>query len=155
MLHPVSVKGFEDRQLAIKSAGLLLIPGPKLMIDGKFAPKGSKSGQYLLHRNDGTEIVAQLRYLLLGFDPIPQLIIGDQIIKVVEPLKWYQWIWSALSFLLLFFGGAVGGLCGGIAFTVNIRIFHSNMSNLAKYAMSAIVSIVAVIATCIFPIAVA
>lgn len=146
MLYPVDIEGFESRQLAIKAAGLFLTPGPKLMIDGQLAPKGPQRGQYLLRRNDGTEVVAQLRSVLLGFDPVPQLIIEDQQISVVEPLRWYEWLWSGLPLLLLLLGGGLGALAGGVAFTVNIRVFHSQMSSFTKYAAAVAVSIAAVVA---------
>lgn len=140
MQYPVNTPGFENRQLLIETGGLW--SGPKIWIDGGPAPKGPKRGQFLLRRNDGTEVIAQLRNINF-LDPIPQIVINGKPIRVVEALKWYHWVWSGLPLLLVLIGGALGGLFGGIAIVVNSRVFRSNQSIFAKYLLTGIVSIIA------------
>ncbi len=142
MQIPVTLPGFELRSIEVQLGGLFSIP--KIIIDNEPAPKGPKRGQFLLLRNDGTTAIAQLRNLNF-LDPIPQLIIDGKPHAIVEPLKWYQWLWGGLPFALAIIGGALGGLFGAIALFFNGRIFRSNMNNTLKYLASAGVSLAAVV----------
>jgi hypothetical protein len=136
MQYPVQAKGFEGRQLILEASGFFSTA--KLWIDGQLAPKGPKRGQFLLRRLDGTEAIAKFRTIFL--DPVPQLIIDNDIVKVVEPLKWYQWVWAGLPILLIFVGGALGAILGVLATSFNTRIFRSEMSGLVQYLTVAVVS---------------
>jgi hypothetical protein len=141
MQYLVQAEGFEGRQLVVESAGWLA--GPKLMLDGQLAPKGPKRGQLLLHRNDGVDVVAQLRNIFV--DPIPQVVIDGKTIKLAEPLPWYAWVWSALPLMLLFLGGALGGLLGAVAMTINGRVFRADMNGPLKFIVTGAISLVAAI----------
>ena len=57
----------------------------------------------ILTNNDGKNCVASWNFRPLAFDPIPRLKVGDEIIQVVEPVKWYAKIFclSAYNFTLL------------------------------------------------------
>jgi len=79
-------------------------------------------------------------------DPVPQVVIDGQTFPVTEPLKWYQWLWSGLPFVLAIIGGALGGLFGGIACAINGRVFRYNLNGLAKYLLTGLVSLGAVVA---------
>jgi hypothetical protein len=143
MKYPVSIEGFEASQIAVETPGFFA--SAKLLVNGQPAPKGSKRGQYLLHRNDGAEVTAKLKNIFL--DPVPQVVINDQqVIKVVEPLKWYQWLWAALPIVLVFIGGALGAVLGLIATSFNTRIFRSDMNVFAQFVIVAVISIAAVVA---------
>lgn len=142
MQYPVPVEGFEESQIVIETPGFF--SSAKLLINGQPAPKGSKRGQYLLQRNDGTEVKAKLKSMFL--DPVPQVVINDdQVVKLVEPLKWYQWIWAGLPILLVFAGGVLGAILGMVATSFSTRIFRSEMDTAAQYAVVAVISIVAVV----------
>jgi hypothetical protein len=82
----------------------------------------------LLQRNDGRQIVAKWKPRLLGLD-VPQLIVDDKVIDIVEPLKWYQWVWVGLPILLVFIGGALGGLIGAIGAIINAKVFRTEMNS--------------------------
>ena len=139
MQHYVHAEGFEGRQLVVESAGFF--SGPRLMLDGQPAPKGPKRGQLLLRRNDGSDVIAQLRGVFV--DPIPQVTIDGKTIKIVEPLPWYVWIWCGLPLVLLFLGGALGGGLGAVAMTINGRIFRADMHGALKFAITGAISLVA------------
>ncbi|MCX6029569.1 MAG: hypothetical protein NT169_09750 [Chloroflexi bacterium] len=143
MDYPIKLEGFEAQQLTVKPAGW--VTGPKLLINGQPAPKGPKRNQLLLQRDDGTEAVAELRNSALGLDPVPQLIVDGKPIHLAMLLKWYQWIWGGLPTVLVFVGGALGALCGLVAFGINARTFRSQRTNVIKYGITAGVSILAVI----------
>ncbi len=149
MMFSVDIDGFENQSISIKPAGLFLYPSPKLIIDGEvqLRIRGPKKKHYLLTRDDGTNVFASLNNQLLGFDPVPQLVIEDETYKIIEPLSWYQAVWSSLSILVLFMGGAIGGFFAALAFTINIRIFHSNRSDFLKYLLSGAVSFIVVVIT--------
>ena len=139
MIYKVNIDGFEGQVIEIKTSFFV---SPKLLVNGQPAPKGSKRGEMLLKSNDGAEVVAKWKPQLIGFD-VPQLVVNDKVISVVEPIKWYQAVWSGLSLILVFIGGALGAILGLIGFTVNIRIFRTEMNGALKYLVSAIVSVLA------------
>lgn len=142
MEYPVRIAGFEGRQIVVKSGGLF--SGAKLLVDGQPAPKGEKRGELLLRRNDGTDVPAQLR-MTNFLDPVPVVVINGEQIHVVEPLKWYEWVWAGSPILLVFAGGLLGGLTGGVAAVVNGRILRSQTNTALKYAITGLISFSAVI----------
>lgn len=143
MKYVLIIEGFEGQSLEVQTAGLF--SGPKLFVAGKPANKGQKRGEMRLQRNDGKEIIAFWKPQFMGLD-VPQLIVDGKVINVVEPLKWYAWVWSALPLPLIFIGGALGALMAMIGFTVSTSVFRSSQPAVAKFAISLIVSILAVFA---------
>ncbi len=141
-MQTIAVAGVENHQIAVemgKGFGK-----SQLFVDGQPAPPAPKKGQYLLRREDGSEVVA---FFKSGFpDPAPVLVVGTQTIKLAEPLKWYQWAWAAWPIILILLGGAICGLLGGGAAAINAQIFRSDKSALTKYALTAVISIVAFVA---------
>lgn len=71
--------------------------------------------------------------------------IGEEVIELAPPLKWYQYLWIGLPLILVFVGGGLGGVIGVIAASSNGWVFRSNRSTAAKYILSALISIAAVI----------
>ena len=142
MQYPVQTEGFQAQQLTLETAGLF--SGAKLLLNGQPVPKGAKRGEFMVKRDDGTEVTAKFKPIFL--DPVPQIIINDsQTVKVVEPLQWYQWLWAGLPIALIFVGGVLGGLFGFIATTLSIRIFRSEMSSGLQYLAVGGISVLAVV----------
>ena len=147
MSYKVSIEGFEGQDIEVKTSFWL---GPKLVVNGVPAPKGSKRGEMLLQRNDGRQVIARWKPQFMGLD-VPQLIVDDKVINLVEPLKWYQGIWGGLPIVLVFvfIGGALGALgtiAGIIGFTINTKIFRTGMNSVLKYVITGVVSVLAVVA---------
>jgi hypothetical protein len=140
MDYPVNLPGFEGQQLVVRSAGMW--QGPQLLVNGLPATKGQKRGDMLLRTNDGREVIASWKS---QFFDVPQLTVDGQTVKVVEPLKWYQWLWSGLPISLIFVGGMIGGLVGMLGFILNTRIFRSNQSNVVQYLLTGLVSALTVV----------
>jgi hypothetical protein len=140
MRIPFQLEGYTGQVLEVKTAGWF--SGPKLLLDGQPAPKGPKRNQYLLPREGGLKQLVQLKQLFI--DPVPQVIVDDEVIRLVEPLSLVQWIWSGLPIILIFMGGAIGGAVGGAAFWVNTRIFRSGMSTAEQYILIGLASAIAV-----------
>jgi hypothetical protein len=141
MTYPLFIPGFENHDIEIEPSGL--IRGPRLLLDGKSAPRGSKRHQYVLTLPDGSKSVVHLKPSIL--DPVPKVIVDGDQIEVVEPLSAIQLIWSGLPIIMLFIGGAIGGLIGGGAYWINILVFRSEMSVAEKYILTALISAIAVV----------
>jgi hypothetical protein len=142
MSYAVIMEGFEGQNIEVKSG---FWAGPKLLVNGQPAPKGSKRGEMLLQRNDGAQITAKWKPQVLGLD-VPQLVADGKTIRLVEPLKWYQLLWGGWPILLIFIGGALGAIAGFIGFLINTRIFRAQMSGILKYVVTGLVSLLAVVA---------
>lgn len=142
MGYTATIEGFEGRQVEV-SVGFW--SGPKLLVDGEPAPKGNKRGEMVLQRNDGRQVVANWKPQALGFD-VPQLVVDGKTVNLVEPLKWYQWVWGGWPVLLVFFGGALGAVAGIVGFSINARVFRTDMNDVLKYVVTGAVSVLAVAA---------
>ncbi len=54
-----------------------------------------------------------------------------------------QQIFCAWPLALVIVGGAIGGLCGGVAWAINTRIMSSSMAAPARYGLCVLTGIVA------------
>ena len=136
----VSVPGFEGRRIEIQPGGAW--GSSKLFVDGLPAPPGPKKGKFALRRNDGAEIVA---FFKGGFpDPAPVLVVGEHTIRTADPLSTGQWIWAGFPLVLMILGGAIGGLLGGVATTVNVQLLRSGRKGVVPYVLSGLVSLAAI-----------
>ncbi len=43
--------------------------------------------------------------------------------------------------IILFLGGALGGIAGVVGFMTNAKIFRTNLNGLAKFALTAVISV--------------
>jgi hypothetical protein len=92
--YRIQPEGYASHIPEVQSGGLLA--GPKLLVNGQPAPSkpGLPRGQYELRRDDGREVTTSWRPQMLGLDT-PQLVLDGKTLALVEPLKWFQWLWSA------------------------------------------------------------
>ncbi len=136
----VPSKDFGGRQLTVRPA--TFFKSAYLMMDSEKAPAGPKKGlfkrTYLLRNNAGKDIVATLQHRIL--DPIPNVVLGEEIIELARPLLWYEYLWMAFPILLFFTGGALGALVGGGTAHFNSQIFRSDRSTFQKYLLTGLVS---------------
>lgn len=139
MKIPINHPGFAGRELYLQTPGLL--SGAQLYLDGTRVQK--HKGTYLLRDNAGQETTAKLK--ATPFDPIPRVQIGDDTIRLAEPLKWYEYVWMCLPVGLLFVGGALGGGLGAGAAYGNALVFRSGHSTALKYVLTGLVTVVAVV----------
>jgi hypothetical protein len=113
----------------------------KLLLDEKEVKK--EKGKFTVVGDDGNESLITFKSSFL--DPVPKVFIGEEEIKLVEPLKLYEYLWIFLPILLVFGGGALGGLVGVISIYSSFRIFRSDRGVLAKYLRAGLNSILAVV----------
>ena len=142
MNYTANIEGFEGQNIEVKMG---FWAGPKLLVNGEPAPKGNKRGEMTLERNDGKDATAKWKQQALGLD-VPQLIVDEDVITLVEPLKWFQLVWGGLPILLVFMGGLLGGLTGFIGFSANTKIFRTDMNDVVKYLATGAVSVLTVVA---------
>lgn len=138
--YKANIEGFEGQNIEVTVS---FWSGPKLFTNGESAPKGDKRNEMLLQRNDARQVIATWKPQLLGLD-VPQLLVDGKVISLVEPLKWYQWAWGGFPVLLVFAGGMLGALAGLIAFSINAKVFRTELNDVLKYVVSGSVSLIAV-----------
>lgn len=139
MSYRAAIPGLEGQDVQVQVS---FWSGPKLLINGQLAPKGRTRGEMLLQRNDGTQATASWRPQMFGVD-VPQLAVDGKVVQVVEPLKWYQWVWIGLPILLVFGGGALGALAGAIGLTISAKIMRQPLNGVVKYALTGLVTVLA------------
>jgi hypothetical protein len=137
---PIEQPGFEGRGLALVTAGFF--SGPKVMVDGQ--PVAKEKGLYVVTDSGGQPVSIRLRPRFL--DPVPNLEIAGRVIELARPLKWYENVWIGFPIVLALHGGAIGALFGFAAYYAGARIFRSDRSGGAKYALTGAISLAAVIA---------
>lgn len=134
---PIAVAGFEGRGLSLRPAGLLR--GATLVCDG--APVPRKGTVFELKDNQGA--LVSFRFGQTLFDPIPKVIVRDDVIELAPPLAWYQYLWILAPASLIFVGGLLGGLAGGAAAFANMHLMRQPGSAAAKYAITGLVTLAA------------
>lgn len=138
MKIPVTHHKLQPGTVSLQSAGW--IRGPQLLVHDQPAQKQGK--QYIVPgRKRKVKIKLKGRFL----DPVPNLIINNEKVEVVRSLTWYEYLWMALPILLVFQGGALGGIMGFMAAHTNARIFRSERGVASKFILSGFVSVAAVV----------
>lgn len=64
----------------------------------------------------------------------------SEVVASKAKLTGIEYAWACWPLVLVFMGGALGGLCGGAAAGINVKIFNSARSAKFKYAVSLLVS---------------
>lgn len=136
MKYQINLRGFEGQTIEIQSPGLLT--GAKLFVNGEPAPRGAKRGQMILRRNDGKDVIVQFKGFFLD---VPDLLVDDEVLQVVEPLKWYEWIWNCLPLLIVIGGRFIPIIIAFVAISLNLSLFRRGESSLAKYGLTGLVSV--------------
>lgn len=135
----VSHPAFVRQRLAVRAAGIL--GGARLLLNGSVLK--SSWGRYTVKSDTGNEAKIQLRTSFV--DPVPVVKIDDEIVRLIPPLRWYEYAWIGIPALLIFAGGALGALIGVAGAYSNSRVFRSDRSTVSKYALTGLTTIAAAI----------
>ena len=135
MLYDVEILGFEKQEIKFQAPGL--IKGGRLLVNGEEAAKGTKRGTFMLRKDDDTEVLVSYKNTFLD---IPGLIVDGQVYNIVEPLKWYQWLWAGIPVVVIFMGGVLGAIIGFLAVHFSTRVYRSGMEEFAKYLVVGLIS---------------
>jgi hypothetical protein len=127
MKYTVQLEGFENQAIEVDPPGLF--KSANIFINGSPAST-KKKGEFILKRNDGTDVVVKVKQSL--FYDAPSLQIEGKTIHILEPLPWYQYLLSSVPIIFVA-GGLVGALIGIGLIVANVRIFRSKMSQPLKY----------------------
>lgn len=124
---------FEHRQLEVSPAGITA--SVKLFLDGEEVPKAGKIRPiYEVTDDAGEPVRVELKISLL--DPIPTVVIGEEKVKLTDPLQWYQWIWLGAPAALLFVGGALGAGIGIATAYLNVTTFRKHETAAMRYGLT-------------------
>lgn len=135
MLIEVQHPSFKTQRLAVETAGWYR--GPKLLVNS--VPAQKTKGSYIVRNDLEIETTIQLKYNLL--DPIPKVKINEETLELASPLKWYEYACVGLPLILVFTGGALGGLIGAISANASGKVFRGDRSLFAKYSLSVLISL--------------
>jgi len=135
--YPGNIPELPGRRIEVELPGVF--SSATVLVDGQPATKALKRGQFFVRATDGRESLLALKTSFL--DPVPQVLWAGRTIQLVEPLAWYQWLWTGIPLVLALLGGAIGGALGGVAMVFNIRILRSDRSGVLRYALTALLSV--------------
>lgn len=134
--HP----SFHRRHIALRPAGFF--SGPKLLQNN--AEVSGKKGRYEVRDDSDEARIVEIKGRFL--DPLPKLTVDGEEVALGRPLTWYEYAWLGLPIFLVFAGGAIGGAFGFLAAYSSARLFRSDRTAVAKYALSGLISISAGVA---------
>lgn len=137
MDYPFIVPGYEHISLSLRTH---LFSGPTILYAGEPLKK-IPNRKYVLTLSDGSDLTLGLKHG--GFDLVPRVTYNDQVIQVAPKLPVYQQVLINAPFILIFIGGAVGGICGALAAVVNAKIFRADYPVAVKVTLSVVVSFAA------------
>jgi hypothetical protein len=121
---PIQVSGFEDQHLSVEIEGVL--SNPHLLVNGQHA-EGDRGGPYLLRKGEAGEEVSAEFKSLNWLDPLPRLVIGDQVVPYAPTIHWGWWLMAALPIPLVFLldRGIIPLLWGGAVALLNGRLLRT------------------------------
>lgn len=139
MKHKFKLSTFPDSTFTITTS--IWTGRMKLFMNDKMLEQSKEQGKpFLIPAGDGNFIKA-FQNRTFG-DITPSLIINEQVIQIVDKLKWYQYTMAVLPLLLCFIGGALGGLFGGPGAYLVLHIFMKEQGKAISY-VKAVIAIVA------------
>ncbi len=134
--YPVEIPGCENKKVELQVAGF--ITPIKLLVDGEPAQPGNRRNELVVRGKNGKPVSVYVQSSF--FDTVPQLRVDGKTIRVVPPLKWYEYIWCGIPLFLVFTGGMLGAITSLIAFISNISIARTKMNPLLRYLVIGLVS---------------
>lgn len=138
--YSVTISGIAGR-VSITEPGLFR--GAKLLVDQAPAER-IRGGRYRLKKLDGSTTEAQTQLSFGQYLPI--LIVEGVRYEVGPKLSKPLLVLSFLPFCLVFLGGALGGLCGGIGWGFNNQLARTSMPTTVKVVAMLIVAVASVFA---------
>ena len=60
-------------------------------------------------------------------------------------LEWYQQIWIGWPIVMVAFGGAIGGGCGGAAWALNRKVFLKTEHPVLRYVWTGLISLASIV----------
>jgi hypothetical protein len=136
MDFPFTLPGCEHIPLTLRTG---LFSGAKILYQG-IPLKKIPGRKFVLGLSDGSDLTLGLKPNALDL-LVPQVVYNNDVIPVAPKLPVYQQVLVYLPFLLMFIGGGIGGLCGGVGAIVNLHIFHSSQHSAVKVLLSILTTV--------------
>ena len=141
MSYRIQVDGFENQDIRYLPTGWF--SSAKLLVNGE-PPVATKNGQrWVLTRDDGQSVQAFFHTKSI-FSNYQALEVDGKAYRPegLDVMKWYQYLWCGFPLVLIFAGGAIGGLFGALGMFINTQIFYRDGIQAAmKYVLTLGVSI--------------
>lgn len=118
--HPETVIGIDISPWTGKQNVLVNGHPAKQSAQGK-----RRKPEFLIPDSSGTEKTLELKTSLFGD---LTAFWGGEKIQVTPPLKWYQYIFGGLPIILIFAGGAIGGIFGVLGSLSNYSVLRSKLN---------------------------
>lgn len=132
---PFNHPDFHPGQVGI--VPVLLVGQPKLLVNGQILKPGSKPISVVDRHGKPREF--ELRASLL--DAYPQVVLDGKKQQLGDPIPWYVHLWFAAPIALMFVGGALGGALGATASFFSYKVYRSELSDWARYALSGLITL--------------
>ena len=130
MRHKFQLTDFPDSNFEIETS--IWTGKSKLLKDDVHVEQSKEKGKpFLIPKGNGELIKAFAKSSFPDF--VPTLEINGIKNQVVEKLKWFQYVLGGLPILLVFVGGAIGGVIGAVGAITNFNIFRQEGSEASKY----------------------
>ena len=130
MDYPFTLPGHADLNLSLRPGGVFT--GAKILKDG--VPIKRSKALVLVPLPDGSSLELKIK---VEFDMCtPKILFAGQEIEIMPPLPAFWVVWAYLPLLLIFMGGAIGGLCGGAAAAGTLSALRSDMPRGARIAIA-------------------
>jgi hypothetical protein len=72
--------------------------------------------------------------------PLPSAPVSSAV-KLNSKLAWYEYVWIGLPIALVYAGGLIGGLCGGVACAINRTVFLKTGNRFLCYVWTGLISV--------------
>jgi len=143
MTFNVPITGFDRRNLCVRVSYWI---GTRLYLDGKKVnpvekKPFSRKYSYSVKDNIGNPINIDLQYK--GFDIIPVIVVNSIKYHLAKPLSAWEYIWISIPFILLFIGGALGGVLGGAAVFFNAILIRKIRHWIPRYLITGCTTLLA------------
>lgn len=130
MKHEFQLPDFPNSNFEIETS--IWTGKSKLLKDNVQVEQSKEKGRPFLITNGTGELIKAFPKNSFP-DFAPTIEINGIKNRIVKELKWYQYTLGALPILLLFIGGALGGILGTFSMITNFNIFRQEHSELSKY----------------------
>lgn len=141
IVHPLTAYNFSKHNLVVQAEQNW--KNCVLLYDGDVVIK--KSGKTTIEDDNGRQTVVVLSYNF--FQHAYFVKIDNQTLYLAPRFKWYELAWLWIPLLLIFGGGALGGLIGGLAGSANSALYRKWYSANAfkRYSATGFISLLAVV----------
>jgi hypothetical protein len=141
---PIEPIGFEKRNLVIHPS---YWGAPKLFLDGRqLVPIKkklfSRSRDYVATSNFGKDVTLRLKHRPL--DLVPILYIDGQIFQIARSLTKWEYFWICIPLILMFSGGAIGGMLGGAATYSNSVLMRKLKNVFLRYLFTGTTTVMSI-----------